>query len=313
MEQQRVFCRFNTPTGINASVTSAIGTVHSGGNVAPEANTVGQMKLSQQGDKLAVAIRDLGTFSTYDFDINTGAVSNEISMYGYNTAYGIEFSPDGTKLYGGQLVPGSVYQFNLSSGNATTIGASATLIGSFYKLINSIQIAPNGKIYVAKSFNQTTEHSYLDVINNPNNLPASINYVVDGLSLGTNTSLLGLPNFMVSKIIGVTPNIAITGVTSICAGQSTTLYASNGNNYNWTGGVTSTTNSVIVSPTTTTTYYASTTNACGTDVDTITVTVNPNVDIVTSNNSTICVGQTELLSVTGGSNYNWSGGGLYSY
>jgi len=51
-------------------------------------------------------------------------------------------------------------------------------------------LAPNGKIYVAKEY-QTT----LDVINQPDVLGSGCDYQVNGQSLGTNQSRLGLPVF----------------------------------------------------------------------------------------------------------------------
>jgi gliding motility-associated-like protein len=301
------FADLITPTGINSTVISSVGVVHSGGNVAPAANTVGQIKISSQGNKLALAIRDMGTFSVFDFDVNTGVVANPIvTSANYTTAYGVEFSPDGTKLYGTTLVPGAAYQFDLMAGNASAISASAVQVGSYSNLMCSVQLASNGKVYIAKSQNQTIGSSAIDVINFPNNSSGSIGYVSSGTSISPNQSLLGLPTLLVRQ--QTIPNISVAGDTLICNGQQATLTATGGITYTWSGGINATGSSVILSPTTATTCYVTSTNACGADTDTITINIanTPNVGI--TGTTAICSGQSTTLTAFGSGNYTWSGG-----
>jgi gliding motility-associated-like protein len=303
----RFFADLITPTGISPSVMSSVGVVHIGGS-QPFFNAVGQMKISQQGNRIAMAIRDIGSYSVYDFDINTGLVSNPLNFTGYFTAYGVEFSPDGTKLYGSQLSPGRVFQFNLMAGSTAAIAASATQVGSYFNLMCSIQLASNGKIYIAKSQSQTIGANSLDVINAPNNPSGTIGYVAGGTALTGGVSLLGLPNIMVISLSA--SNINVAGPTTICLGQSTTLSASGGTSYSWSGGASSTSNSITVSPTTNTTYYVTGTTACGTDTDTINVTVQTVLDITVTGNTTICPGQSTTLTASGASSYSWTGGAV---
>ena len=69
-------------------------------------------------------------------------------------------------------------------------------------------------------------------------------------------------------------HISISGDTSICSGESTTLTAFEASNYNWSNG--SNTVSITVSPAATTTYSVTGTNSEGcTATASITVTVNP--------------------------------------
>uniref|UniRef100_UPI0026136673 T9SS type B sorting domain-containing protein n=1 Tax=Fluviicola sp. TaxID=1917219 RepID=UPI0026136673 len=65
------------------------------------------------------------------------------------------------------------------------------------------------------------------------------------------------------------PNAQISGATSFCAGQQTTLTASGGNTYLWTTSQT-TTNITVTTPGT---YSVSASNSCGTDIETVTVAI----------------------------------------
>lgn len=100
--------------------------------------------------------------------------------------------------------------------------------------------------------------------------------------------------------------IVITGNTSICKGQSTSITASGGGTYSWSTGSTSAT--VTLTPGSTTTYTLTVTN--GNCVKDTTVTINvankPVITITPPNK--ICVGDSVTLTATGGGNYVWSNG-----
>jgi len=95
-----------TENGIDTAnyATSPSGAVHEGG--IQNANSVGQMKLSPDGKKIAVAINQLG-MQLFDFDNTSGVVSNPSSLIfdGVNCNiaayiyYGIEFSPNSRFVY----------------------------------------------------------------------------------------------------------------------------------------------------------------------------------------------------------------------
>lgn len=304
------FADLITTTGISPSILSSVGTSHAGGGGGGTYNTVGQMKISQQGNRIALALRDSGVFEVFDFDINTGVISNPISINpgAYSVAYGVEFSPDGSKLYGGRILASNIYQFNLLAGSPAAISASATVVGSTGNFTNSFQLGTDGKIYIAKSISQTSGIGSLDVINNPNLLGVACSYSSSAVSLGGKLSLLGLPNFMV-RPPSLSVNVSISGTTTICSGQSTTLVASGGSTYSWSGGIIASSDSITVSPLASTTYYLNSSNACGSDYDTIIVQVDSPVNIVaSSSNDSICSGQISNLMASGSSTYQWSGG-----
>ncbi|MCS6917197.1 MAG: T9SS type A sorting domain-containing protein [Chitinophagales bacterium] len=106
-----------------------------------------------------------------------------------------------------------------------------------------------------------------------------------------------------------TPSITVTGGTSICEGQSSTLSTGTYVSYLWSTGAT--TQSISVN--TTGTYFVTVTdaNGCvGTSTGrTITVNPNPTPTIIALGNTDICQGSSVTLQVTQTySSYNWSNG-----
>jgi len=193
-----------TANGVNTvAVTSA----------GPSSNNPfcgGCMKISPNGKKLAWANYGGTNFiysrcNLFDFDNSTGAVTNSISL-STNTpslnilgCYGVEFSPDGTKLFGTHYSTNSpvftegLLQWDICAPSPAAIVASKTVLAvqslTTYGY-HSLQRASNGKIYVARG------QFALGVINNPNAYGAASNYVDLQQSLGPNVTLGGLPNFL---------------------------------------------------------------------------------------------------------------------
>ena len=160
-------------------------------NAGPGRNAIGALKFSPDGQHLAAALwRETNKFEIYDFDRNTGKVSNPRSFGPYAEAYGVEFSPDGTKVYGtcngvggGQT---EIWQFDLKTKTKTLVGKSAN------RKIGALQLGPDGRIYVAREDNPN-----LGVITAPNAPGGDCRYVDEGLKLGGRRSKLGLPAFVV--------------------------------------------------------------------------------------------------------------------
>jgi len=183
-----------TADGVAAKpVMSNVGAMNAG----PGRNAIGALKFSPDGTMLAAAIwRESNKFEVYDFDRATGKVSNARSFGTYPEAYGVEFSPDGTKLYGtcngnsNSKTPTTspetqVWQFDLKTKAAVQVGRSAN------HKIGALQRGPDGKIYVARE-----DNSFLGVIGSPNTAGTACGYVDDGLKLGGRRSKLGLPGFI---------------------------------------------------------------------------------------------------------------------
>ncbi|KJS07408.1 MAG: hypothetical protein VR77_00960 [Flavobacteriales bacterium BRH_c54] len=101
------------------------------------------------------------------------------------------------------------------------------------------------------------------------------------------------------------PTASITANdTSICISDNLVLHASGGGTYTWNDN--STLDSLIVSPTTTTTYWVEINVGGCLDTATFTVTVHPLPTPTISGNTTICVGDSTVLTANGGNSYLWN-------
>lgn len=104
------------------------------------------------------------------------------------------------------------------------------------------------------------------------------------------------------------PTAVITpsGPTTFCTGGSVTLAASGTGTYSWSTG--STSSSITVA--TAGTYTLTSTNSCGTQqaTETIIINSNPTATITASGNTDFCMGDSVVLTATGGSTYVWSTG-----
>ncbi len=211
-----------TNAGVNmVPVTSATGAAHGG----TDDNTIGQMKISPQGDKIALAVRIAGFFQLFDFDNSSGVVANPLLLQipQFLTAYGVEFSPNGSRLYVCTDSFLTLYQYDLSSGNPSVIVNSYVSVGTVSaSLAGSMQLAPDGKIYLAPS-SGTTGSLYISRINSPDALGTACNFVSNALSLGTGRSFLGLPNFISSYFLP-------TGINTNDYSNLFSIYYDHGNN-----------------------------------------------------------------------------------
>lgn len=217
-----------TATGLNAPVISTVGQVHTGPN-----NAIGYMKMSPNGDKLCLAQSRNNDFELFDFDATTGVVSNPLILPANFYTYGIEFSRDGKILYAAEF-QNEIFQFDLTLGSAAAILASQLLIlptpvGSE---IGSLQMAPDGKIYVCKN-----SSNFVGVINNPATLGQGCNYVDNGFDISPHQGIEGLPNFIQSIFTEapLNPIALFNAPNHICPGTCTnfTNLSINGQTYLW--------------------------------------------------------------------------------
>lgn len=106
------------------------------------------------------------------------------------------------------------------------------------------------------------------------------------------------------------PSISISGNTSFCFGNNTTLTASGASSYTWSpaAGLSSTnTSTVTASPTQNTTYTVEGTDANGClAAQNVTVNVNPLPVISITGNTSMCSGESVELMASGALNYLWS-------
>lgn len=187
-----------TAAGISAvPVLSALGIVH---GIANTSEAIGYLRPSPDGSKLACAVwkNNFNYLEIFDFNTSLGTVSNPITFAGapftfensmYAGAYGLEFSPDGTKLYVSTAV--GITQVNMCAGSKAAIIASGIRIATPTQIRGALQLGPDSKIYYARF-----QAPWLGVINNPNTLGVGCNYVDNGVPLAGRNSFLGLPNFI---------------------------------------------------------------------------------------------------------------------
>jgi len=201
----------------------------------------GYMKITADGRKLAVAYTQFNNVYLYDFDNSTGVVSSPYKLFDSadeQSFYGVEFSPDGTKLYAAFFgFEKGIYQFDLSSNDINVIKNSAVLILDEKGFPpGALQMGPDGRIYVAKDISP-----YLHVINHPNRRYPDCDLQIDAVYLDTDNSgrrcHLGLPNAMPS-IFFLKVNARAT--IPACEGDTVFLYAdvdasSEGYSVRWTG------------------------------------------------------------------------------
>lgn len=209
-------------------------------------NQGGQMKGSPSGDKIARAIKGFNDdlSQIFDFDKGTGKVSNAIK---FNTSTlngsqksnsGIEFSPDGSKIY---LVGSSLVQYDLNGFSASTLPTViASSIPGGWGFSGTLELGPDGKIYASKTSNFSDGYTKLDVINTPNRAGALCNLIPNGMPLanpnGINHFEWGLNNSFISKTLNYHKQIhQISYNVVICNGATTTLDAGPGAIYNWEG------------------------------------------------------------------------------
>jgi hypothetical protein len=193
-----------TYAGVNPTATvSSVGSVHS---VTNTDMYQGCMKLSPNGKKLIAAYSGTSAvsgFELFDFNNVTGVVSNPVVLENINYAYGCEFSPDGSKLYGSNInFPTNIFQWDLCTPTPSALVLSRQTIwastSGTWKC--SMQLAPDGKIYVANSGGNS-----IGVISDPNLPGMACNYADTGLSVSPNSSYLGLPNMITGKLSSIRP------------------------------------------------------------------------------------------------------------
>lgn len=204
-----------TSSGISSSpdITS-IGSIHAASGVG----AIGYMKSSPDGSRLALAVNGGNFFELFDFNNETGEISNPIKFTDnqFDNPYGVEFSPDGKRLYmaGTQNSP-ILFQADINLPTAEEIKNSLTVVGQGEtSYFGAIQNAPNGKIYIAKD-----ESDYLSVIHDPNELGTECNFIEDDFYLGEQKSGLGLPN-LIPGFFAQEPMIELSETINFCDGTA---------------------------------------------------------------------------------------------
>lgn len=221
----------------------------------------GYLKLSPDGKLLVSASQGDNQTYIYDFNSSTGQVSNERRLNIPTLGYGVEFSRDSKQLFlttgtFSQIVQQGVrnppnlatlLKFNLDADNDNIIDDISTINASNSEIYRTtsgyrgaLQLAANGRIYYARS-----RTNFLGVITNPEEPDAAnINFIEQGVDLGTRICTEGLPPFIQSFFLPIeirdedTNEVVNDQELQYCIGQTKVIspqdISGTGQVYEWT-------------------------------------------------------------------------------
>ena len=189
-----------------------------------------------------------------------------------------------------------------------TIGANPTIttIGSASVICESSVLtmtATGAKKYIWSPYYNNPSGNNTNFFNKNTVYPSSsTNYTVFGVSSNGCSS-----STQYSANVLPLPILSVTGNTTICLGQTTTLTASGANTYTWSNG--SNSNSIVLTPTISMSYTLSGTNSVNGCSNSIIVNVIVS-DALTINSlsNKICVGDSMIYTAVGSPSYTWSNG-----
>lgn len=186
--------------------------------------------LSHQGNKLVMsgnssnAAGVAGDIAAWDFDPNTGALSNRVVLnpeFRRHEFYGGVFSPNGRRFYfstldesRGSTGPSSFYQYNFETGVFTQLNTFQTRYSH-----GDGRLGPDGKIYVAGA-----QQNSLHVVNAPDAAGTAANFVANAVLPPQGCTVqLGLPQSPSPlSQVELTLAVSITSPTPVIAANAVT-------------------------------------------------------------------------------------------
>lgn len=195
--------------------------------------------------------------------------------------------------------------------NITGVGASAPTA-----TINSVSTACTGQSIALTASTTGTPTSYAWTMTGGSPASAtsqstSVTYTAAGVRTVSLTVANATGTTTATKTITITATPTVIpsfSTTTICAGSSATLTLTGATTYSWLpSGAGS---SSVLSPTATTVYsITGTTGGCTSSVRNVTVNVNATpVLTLTPSSSTLCSGQSRVITASGATSYSWSTG-----
>jgi hypothetical protein len=330
-----------TSAGLSsAPVISSVGPLQGGSGMNATMGAMGQLKVSPDGKRLGMATfcdtaytsPGSNGFHLFDFDASSGMVSNALTVSNYKGAFGVEFSPDGSKLYGSSTPLSSpvmaLFQWDVCAPNNLAIIASQYSVNLNNDMLGSLQRAIDGKIYQANS-GQTALH----VINTPNNSGAAMSLSLNALSIAPKICGFGLPNYINSYTRTPAPvfnhnvscqNVSFSAVPAAFSSGCSLVSSYPVSGYLWDFGDPSSgaaNSSMLSNPVH---NYSSLGNytvslilygPCANDTLTKVISIiksGPNPTITVSGPLNICKGETHIYSVSGGGTYIWGNSSMTS-
>ncbi len=239
----------STNDGISETLFSgqrqSVGSTCTYGGSSNDVNTLGYMKVSPDGTKLAYASLGLGIVEVFNFNNSTGVISNPKTINSTSlpstNVYGIEFSPNSQYLYVADFHAYAIAEYDI---NATNINASTSVSIINYTPSGSntnvnwglysqgaMQTAKDGNMYIT-----LPGRDHLAKIATPNTFPlTSPMFTENAVTLSSGAyCTLGLPN-IVSSFLG---NVLISITGTPCSYSVTYAGASNlpSATYQWNFG-----------------------------------------------------------------------------
>ena len=182
----------------------------------------GYMKISPNGKRVGICTLGgayPGFFECINFDNETGLVSDNDIIHKDGGHYGVEFSPDNTKLY---IQTGHLFQYDLNAGTPQEILASEVALSDGGSAGGALQLGPDGKIYCA--FGGNGSEFYLSQVHSPNEAGLACNFERDAVYLDGRYTNEGLPSFIQSYLSDPTFTAQY-----FCLGDATTFEIENTN------------------------------------------------------------------------------------
>jgi gliding motility-associated-like protein len=276
----RDFSVYNlTASGFGSVVTSTVGSF-----TATASHNIGQLRVSPDRTKIGSTCYGGGSYTAntvgcevFDFNSSTGVVSNGITLDSTDCPYGVEFSPDNSKLY---ICPtgfasgtgAKLTQFDLSAGSAAAIRASRTVINSVSgTCFPSLKLGPDDKIYLGSM--SSAASNFLDCIASPNTAGTGCGFTTRAVTLSSGaTSYYGLPNTYMVPGFGDTSYARHDTVVCIPTGRSITLTdTATALSYYWNDGVTTASHTF----TTFGTWWVTAQSGCHLSIDTFVISRQP--------------------------------------
>jgi len=166
--------------------------------IAGSTHTIGYSKFNNSGTRLTTCFYP-ARVELYNFNSNTGVISNPIVISSNTGGYSAEFSPNDQFIYITYNSGNRLDQYNVCTNTTINLGTTGLFTGA-------AQRHRNGKIYI------TRNGGSIDVIHDPNQLGLACNRQANYLNPVAGTSYrFGLPqqfyNLNITPIINVIRNI----------------------------------------------------------------------------------------------------------
>jgi gliding motility-associated-like protein len=295
-----IFYAFSLKDGLNPTPVRSYVGAHRG----HRGYSFGELKCSPDFRHLYMTnykIYNPGTHNLemYDFDEYTGIVSNhrelDTNKLGF---FGVEVSPDGSRLYTTGTEPKGIYQYDLNAGSLSAIKASRFQIQAGY--FKGTRMGPDSMIYVMlggvpQNVLRIRKPNLLGMACSPepNCLPADY------------PATHSAENFGINFLSTVESNDTSTEHIRRCLGTECRIGKAGRNNYVWQDGATDSFRIIDHSGT----YYLSSRKANVNYTDTFVVSILPYDTIRTHLDTGVCPGELALLSAPEGyQDYLWTGG-----